>query len=343
MTNIYIGNLCYNYSNVKATRCFNTRRLEPGKDFPMAKKILPQGQQSHPLSMSETDNSASAPKRPPLRAADEYRFDLQHYIQEDGTHYYSVQDWIAGVAKTSDTQQASTLLQNIKKRAGSVLKTLTQLPYRASDGKTYRATFADEKTIYGITQHMRANTGIRDAVLEFLSDAGVTVGDVEQAVAKGETKPSHFSKKEQSLLSAKISQGYSEDEAKTFLVLVKEGKVKRRQWTDVLKLAVRGNINYGRVTNVEYLALFNMTAEEIRAVTGFNIARDGMTPTGRAFVTAAELALEAAFNQHRDLTFQQALGITRQICEACGISVKNIENILGISLATGIALLKERN
>jgi len=76
---------------------------------------------------------------------------LQHYIQEDGTHYFSVQDWIAGVAKTSDTQQASTLLQNIKKRAGSVLKTLTQLPYRASDGKTYRATFADEKTIYGIS------------------------------------------------------------------------------------------------------------------------------------------------------------------------------------------------
>lgn len=294
----------------------------------MAKKIIPQSLTADMFPV----------KRPPLRAADEYVFDLQHYIQEDGTHYYSVQDWIMGVAQTADTRHAKDIFQKFKKRRTSDNLSLVLLPYLSPNGRTYQMEFAGEKTLYLLTQYIQANTGVRNEVLDFLATAGVAVGNAEQVAQTADTQS--LPSKDKKLISAKIDQGYSEDDAKTFLQLVKEGKVKRREWTAVLKLAVRGNINYAQVTNQEYKSLFNMTAAQIKEATGFDVARDGMTPTGRAFLTAAELALEAAFNQHRDLTFPQALEITRGVCDDCRISIGAIEGRLGISLATGLKLLE---
>lgn len=271
----------------------------------------------------------------------DHGFPLQRCILPDGREMYAVQDWIAGVARPADTrvfwQQMKKRLQNSQ---NELYTACIQLPYLSSNGKSYQMDYADGQTLYGITQYMGVDTGIRNQVLAYLAKSGVFADKVREAIAKKKKEQESLSPKEQRLLEAKQSQGYSEDDAKTFLQLVKEGKVKRREWTAVLKLAIRGHINYGQVTNVEYISLFNMTAGQIKEITGFDIARDGMTPTGRAFLTAVELALEAAFNQYRDLSFQHALAITRDICQDCRISIASVEKRLGVSLATGQKLLR---
>lgn len=140
-------------------------------------------------------------------------------------------------------------------------------------------------------------------------------------------------------IGSKIDQGMSTQEAQDFLILVQEGKVIRRQWTDVLKRVVRGAIYYGTITNAEYEVLFGMTAKQITDATGFKPARNGMTRTGRQFVNLVECALEDAFNQQANLTFAQAVELTKEICAEFSVVINKVESRLGISLATGQKLL----
>jgi len=140
-------------------------------------------------------------------------------------------------------------------------------------------------------------------------------------------------------IAAKMAQGMSEGDAVDFLKAVQDGRMTRREWTAALKAAVSGAINYGQITNTEYTTLFEKTAKQIREITGFKTARDGMTKTGRHILAAAESALEDAFRQQQNLTFLQALELTRGICADFRISVESVQQRLGIDLATGLPLL----
>jgi hypothetical protein len=144
-------------------------------------------------------------------------------------------------------------------------------------------------------------------------------------------------------IAAKIAQGMSEEEASEFLQAVQEGRITRREWTAALKAAVSGAINYGQITNTEYTTLFEKTAKQISEVTGFKTARDGMTKTGRKMLDTVESALEDAFKQHRDLSFKQALELTRGICADFRVSVQSVQARLGVDLATGTPLLTAGN
>lgn len=274
-----------------------------------------------------------------LVVAGAHNFPLQHVVTSDGHVFYAVQDWIAGVAKTG---QPSDFWQALKKRTrkmGIELSTsCRQLPYLASNGREYKMDYADGETLYLITQHMGVDTGIRNEVLAYLAKTGAFVDRVRSTLASQSETPK-LPARAKRLMAAKVDQGYSDDEAKTFLQLVHEGIPARKDLTAVLKLVVCGAINYGQATDTEYRAIFNMTARQIKALTGFKVARDALTPAGRAIVTAAEVSVEAALNQRINLTFQEALHITEQVCLAYGGTVKNLEAVMGVSLVTGKPLL----
>jgi len=142
------------------------------------------------------------------------------------------------------------------------------------------------------------------------------------------------------LSKAKVNQGMSASEAQDFARQSILAKDTRNDWTAALQAAVIGAINYGHATNTEYLELFGKTAREIKEIAGFKIARDGMTTEGRAIVTAVEATMSKMFAKHDDLTFEQALGIIRDVCAAYHVSVVNVERLLGIELATGQKLLR---
>jgi hypothetical protein len=285
-------------------------------------------------------------KRPPLNIADRYGFDLQHYIREDGSILYSVQDWIAGVGKVENARRFWTDLKARAQKAGDELyASCVQLPYQASNGKTYKMDFANEETLYQITQRMDTNTGIRNDVLTYLSIAGVFAADVAEALANREngSPVDQLKGGVKKLAKAKIQQGMTQSEALEFIQIAQEGKEKRKGWMAALKAAVRDSIRYDIATDTEYRELFGVSAKDIKQATGFDTARDGMTAAGRAFLTAAELSLEALFNQRDNLTFQDALAMTRELCRDFRIPIASVEKRLGISLATGQSLLSTHN
>jgi hypothetical protein len=140
-------------------------------------------------------------------------------------------------------------------------------------------------------------------------------------------------------LDAKVRQGMSREQAAAFLQQVQEGRIKRREWTETLKTVVIDVVNYGLATNTEYQGLFGRTAKQLRLETGFKTARDGMTLEGRALLTAVEATLDRLFRQRETLTFTEALTIIEEVCAVYRISVEGVQQMLGIDLATGKALL----
>lgn len=141
-------------------------------------------------------------------------------------------------------------------------------------------------------------------------------------------------------LESKQAQGMSANEAKDFLVLVQEGHVSRRQWTDVLRDVVRGVIQYGVITDAQYVILFGMKAKRITEETGFKTARDGMTLVGRQIVNACDITLVSEFKRHTDLTFPQAVELAKGVCSDFSPTIKLLEARMGVSLATGHKLLR---
>jgi hypothetical protein len=132
--------------------------------------------------------SSDSDDRPlPERIAAQYEFPLAYKDHDDGRRYYSIQDWIAGIAQSP---QARSLWSRLKKRAQKAVdedstgqlfpwwKQLVQLPYRASNGKEYQMDHADAETLYRITQRMDANTGLRNEILAYLAKSGVVIDEM---------------------------------------------------------------------------------------------------------------------------------------------------------------------
>jgi hypothetical protein len=116
----------------------------------------------------------------PERIAAHYGFQLASKEHIDGKRYYAVQDWIKAVAQPdTDPRIFWNKMKRQLRKAGIDFSTKCQkLDYRASNGKTYKGDYADAEILYQITQRMVANTGLREAVLEFLAKSGVVVGEL---------------------------------------------------------------------------------------------------------------------------------------------------------------------
>src|SRR5260221_5804986 len=138
---------------------------------------------SNPLSFPVSPDD----KRPlPEIAAARCGFPLAFHDLDD-ERYYAVQDWIRGVAKTTDASNFWNSLKRRFRKIGIETSTLCiGLPYRATDGKTYKRDFAQAEFLYQVTQRMEADTGLRNDVLEFLAKSGVAIDemrlDPEQAI-----------------------------------------------------------------------------------------------------------------------------------------------------------------
>jgi len=95
-----------------------------------------------------------------------FEFPLQ-YHDVDGSRYYAVQDWIAGVAQPvgHPGDYWKDLLMRATKAGIELSASCVKLKYRASDGKNYKVDFEDAETLYTITRRMGRGTGIRCLIL----------------------------------------------------------------------------------------------------------------------------------------------------------------------------------
>ena len=258
-------------------------------------------------------------------------------IEIDGVMHFSVLDVFQHYGSQGSAERPSKYWKRVEKRlqsqSGEVTPGLVQHRFQGQGQRdTPVATFKAFMRIVQVSE-IREWEPMREWMAALAQERIEEVADPALGIHRAQDR----------FLAAKMAQGLSEDEAVDFLKAVQEGRITRREWTATLKAAVSGAINYAQITNTEYTTLFDKTAKQIREVTGFRVARDGMTKTGRKILEAAESALDDTFKQYQDLTFSQALALTRDICGDFRISVQSVQAHLGIDLATGRPLLGGRS
>jgi hypothetical protein len=230
----------------------------------------------------------------PERIAAHYGFPLAQKDHDDGKRYYAVQDWILGIAQTAN---AHSLWARLKKRARKMAEEasegqlvpwwnqLVQLPYRASNGKTYQMDFADAETLYRITQRMDANTGRRNEILAYLAKSGVVIDEMirDPRVAQEMAIIAEHQKEYRKLRA----EGFTHDEALQWIRVRDYGIGKRKYITDIwVNRQARNHI--GTLTNKISQIVHGKTATMRKKEMGLS-----KHDTPRNYDAAADLLLTA--------------------------------------------------
>lgn len=275
------------------------------------------------------------PQKPlPLQIAQQYSFPLQHHQVSDDVMLYSIQDWIMGVAQTGEPQQAKNIFQYIKKRAGSVLSTLTKMPYTASDGKVYKMDFADDVALYSITQRMSTNTGIRDNVMSFLASAGAFVDELRQDSESAQHKIANY-RQARALKSGKEPAWIAQRET---------GVITRNELI-ALVVKVCPEMNIGELTNIGYKGTLGTDAKGLRQkleIGPKQNPRDHMSEVALAYTMVHEATVRAHLMGMAgdDLVPPQIVRkVVQTAAESIGKQAQETAALIGIDLVSGRKIL----
>lgn len=284
----------------------------------------------------------------PLLIAEQFSFALQTHQVEGKTHF-AVQDWIAGVAQTSDPADLWNKLKrrSVVPKSGTVGIELStacrQLPYTAKNGKSYQMDYADAVTLYEITMRMGTETGIRNRVLRYLANSGEAIDQIrrnpEIALEIGIRLTNPKTAIERARL-AWLREG--KDEA--WIARRIEGMVARKGLTETLKAVVTGisGREYGIATGAVYQRLYEMTSAEIRAALNIpptaNI-REHLSARGLKYLTLAEDLITERLTIAESVMWEEAVQVIRECAGIIGRSVREVEAYMGRSVVTGLPLL----
>lgn len=221
------------------------------------------------------DDAFDDPRPMPLRAAEQFRFDLQTCELPDGTLYYAVQDWVRGITGKNDTR---SFIANIKRRDAQMLSTWQRLPYTAKDGKTYQRDYTDAEGLNSIAQRLNADTELAETLRVYLSKAGVKLDEYRR-------DPAQMVIEGQGLLKRRAERYIAEGRAPEWAGSRGLGIMSHAAFKAEL-YRVCPEIRFGMAINTEYRGLFGSTAAQLREQRG--IAKRGDTRDG---LTLSELHL----------------------------------------------------
>ena len=266
-----------------------------------------------------------------VNVSQEHHFALQRATLPDGREMYAVQDWLSGVAKPSDVRVFwQQMKKRLKKSQPDLYTACIQLPYLASDGKNYKMDYADGQTLYGITQHMGVDTGIRNQVLTHLAKTGAFIDAARRDPEQAEIALNQHARQK------------SEYEGKDpSWILVREmGKVTRKQLTAIIvKLSPAANL--GIVTNIGYQGVLGADARGLNAQLGQKAGanpRDDMSRLGLAYTMVHEEAVRVRLSIYgedeivpEDVVYREI----REVAKTTGLQAREMADQLGIDLVTG--------
>jgi len=169
----------------------------------------------------------------PERIAALWNFPLAHKDDpSDGKRYYAVQDWISGIGDTKQPRVLISLMKRrLKKAKVELFSRCKQLPYKAADGKRYIMDYADDETLYQITQRMDANTGRRNEVLAYLAKSGVVLDEMYRDPDKAD-EVAAWARDNKEYRKLRV-EGFTHDEALQWLRMRSYGIGKRKIITDI--------------------------------------------------------------------------------------------------------------
>ncbi len=291
----------------------------------------------HTIDMFPDGNARKDPETAEIvNVSEEHNFPLQRCILPDGREMYAVQDWISGIAKTDNPRD---FWQKLKKRLkalnqNELYTSCLQLPYLSSNGRTYQMDYADGQTLYGITQHMGVDTGIRNAVLSHLAKTGAFIDAARKDPETAEIALNQYSRRK------------AEYEGKDpEWVLVREmGKLTRKQLTAVI-VKLSPTVNLGTATNIGYTGVLGTDARGLNAQLGQKTGdnpRDAMSRLGLIYTMAHEEASRirlSTFAEDEIVPDGVVYRELREVAKTTGMQAREMAAQLGINIVTGKPVL----
>lgn len=303
----------------------------PGKQLDFLAQLFGSDKQ---FITTEAQESEMLPN--PLLIAQENNFPLQHYAPtEKGQEYqYSIQDWIAGVGKTSSPRK---FWDKLKNRTVNMIATV-HLPYRAKNGREYQMEFTNDVGLYHITQRMAADTGIRDKVLRQMAEA---LGFADKLRIDEDSRAQLAATvSDEQLSDAKYVQsleaGASPEWAARRAKLVASTLTVR----DTIQRNSTEPIIYGRFHDTQYKAITGYNAAGLRKKTGRKDPRNGL---GLPAISALDLSnslIDAAVEASGGVNNEGLESITHETSDPLGEHLERMAKKYGFDRITGKPLLK---
>ncbi|MBC7871552.1 MAG: hypothetical protein H7Y09_11990 [Chitinophagaceae bacterium] len=287
---------------------------------------------------SSNDNNTPLP----LIVAKRWGFPLASIENDEGV-FYAVQDWIAGLVGSQDVRK----VWNDIKRKGSLAQlsdSIRQLPYIASNGKTYQIDFTTDKGLYLIAQNLRS-TKARPAlsvIKKFLAEAGAFVDEIRRdpdaILLSGAMTPDQAM---EAAIRAYRAQGKDDRWIQARL----EGKIKRHQFTAALQAAVAETLkrqHYAMATDDIYKGLWGRTAaylkKELELPKNASL-RDHQPTVALTYQRLAEEVAAQKLGKRTELSWHEARQIVQHVAALIGSQAKITSEFLEMDLATGYPLL----
>ncbi len=258
------------------------------------------------------------------QTCEKWGFDVRK-IEDDTKTLYAINDWLQALVGERSYKQTWT---NIQKGYRNSLPFL--LVNSKHEGKGQPINFTDKNGLFLITQALRPSSD-RPIVIEiqqFLATSGEFADMLIMA------KPDEA----EQFFNTKMLEAYGDKEEKWIEARYKT-TVKRNVLTAIVSEYVK-NPQYGTLTDVEYMGLFDRTAKQLESQNGGVKPRDGMTEEGLGAVYLAEATIARLMKDRQAMTMKEAIAIFRQVTDAIHPTVVTLNNMLGVDIATGKKLLK---
>lgn len=277
----------------------------------------------------------------PLIVAQKWDFLLTYAETEEG-FFYAVQDWIKGLTGLDDSR---LVWAKMKGKIG-LLNSIQQLPYTASNGRTYQVDFATDKGLYLIAQHMRVTKArpVLDEIKKFLAAAGAFVDDVRRdantVVISGALTP-------EQAMDVAIRGFHAQGRDDKWIRTRVESRIKRNLFTAALTEAVAEALtrkHYAIATDDIYKGLWDRTAamlrKQMKLDKGVSL-RDNQPMLALHYQGIAEEVAAHRLGDRSELSWHEARLIVKDVAAFVGQQAQATSRWLGIDLATGKPLLGE--
>lgn len=297
--------------------------------LPLIPEMLPQMDNDTPL---------------PLLVAKRWHFPLA-YVVTDEDYVYAIQDWIKGLTGAKDARQLWNDMQR-KNSPFQLSDSIRQLPYVATNGKTYQLDFTDDKGLYLVAQHLRVTRArpVLDEIKKFLAASGAFVDLVrrepETVITSGAIDPDDA-------IDAAIATYRAQGKEDRWIDARLSGKVKRARFTAALQTAIREIItrtHYALATDEIYIGLWGRTAallkEELKLSPRASL-RDNQPTLALAYQGLAEEIAAQRLGDRVELAWEEAREIVRVVANLIGEQAGATSRFLQTDLATGKPLLSD--
>jgi len=277
----------------------------------------------------------------PLIVAERWNFPLACVKTPNGP-FYPIQDWIRGLTATNNPIR---IWSDLKNSTTQLFGSTVELPYKASDGKTYQVEHVNDKGLYVIAQGLRVTKSrpALAAIKRFLAEAGAFVDEVRldpnSIVSSGAMTPDQA-------IDAAIQAYRAQGKDDKWIRARIEGKIKRNLFTAALNAAVAEALSprqYATATDDIYVGLWGRTSAylkgELKLPKSASL-RDHQPTLALDYQRIAEGVAAQKLGDRSELSWEEARSIVKTVANFIGQQARATSELLNTDLATGKPLLQ---